>query len=199
MDNANQIFQEYLLSDEHILWSGQSEKKVNFTTIDFFLVPFSLMWGGFAIFWETTAIIMIPKNAPGGIGIIFPLFGIPFVIVGLYFILGRFIFKKWQKSKTFYAVTNRRILSLRKVFGQHFLEANIASLSGISKNVRSDGIGTLTFNAPSKLLGFFGGNNFYANTGMDILPSFDQKLGFFDIANADQVYKIIMDIKTKGV
>jgi len=153
------------------------------------------MWGGFAIFWESSVLFMIPHNAPGAIDIVFPLFGIPFVLVGLYLIFGRFIYKKWKKRRTYYAVTNRRVLSLSNAFGQQFQKLNIKSISGISKRIRSDGKGTLTFGGGQSP--FFFGYQFYMNTGLDILPFFASQLGFYDINNANEVYKLLMDIKTK--
>jgi len=39
-----EVFKEELLKDEKILWSGQPETSVLFTSADIFLVPFSLLW-----------------------------------------------------------------------------------------------------------------------------------------------------------
>ena len=44
--------QPELTSGESILWAGQPNTRVIFHKEDLFLIPFSLMWGGFAIFWE---------------------------------------------------------------------------------------------------------------------------------------------------
>src|SRR4029077_18044987 len=44
--------QPELLSGESILWAGQPNSSVVFHKEDLFLLPFSLLWGGFAIFWE---------------------------------------------------------------------------------------------------------------------------------------------------
>jgi hypothetical protein len=44
--------QPELLAGESLLWAGQPQKKVIFHSRDWFAIPFSFMWGGFAIFWE---------------------------------------------------------------------------------------------------------------------------------------------------
>jgi hypothetical protein len=195
--DINQVFQEYLLKDEKILWSGQPDPNIIFTPMDFFLVPFSLLWGGFAIFWEAEVLTtMSPTGAPFPMKVMFPLFGSVFVIVGLYFIFGRFIFKKWKKRRTFYAVTNRRILSVSLGFGHQFQEFNIRLLNGISKRIRADGIGTLTFGGNQSM--FFNGGQFYGNTGMEIMPFYNNQLAFYDIPNANEVHKLLAEIQSKG-
>jgi hypothetical protein len=44
--------QPELLSGESIVWAGQPNTRVIFHKQDLYMVPFSLLWGGFAIFWE---------------------------------------------------------------------------------------------------------------------------------------------------
>lgn len=124
----------YLASDEYVLWQGKPEKGSVFTKQDIFVIPFSIVWCGFSLFWEYTAL----KSNTGFMA----LFGLPFVLFGLYFVFGRFIFAKKALKKTAYAVTNKRIFiyenSNIKIIDRNQLPpANIET--------KKDGSGTITF------------------------------------------------------
>jgi hypothetical protein len=69
------------------------------------------MWGGFAFFWEFE--VVHSGNAP----IFFMLWGIPFVLVGIYLIIGRFFWDAYQRGNTYYGVTNQRLLFVRRGLG----------------------------------------------------------------------------------
>ena len=78
MDQDNTLWiRPYLEPGEQILWLGKPETLHLFTAQDVFLIPFSLLLFGFAVFWEITAFRM---GAPW----FFPLFGSFFVMIGLY-------------------------------------------------------------------------------------------------------------------
>lgn len=70
--------------DEQLLWWGKPEGGFALHPNDAFLIPFSLLWGGLAIFWELQ---VVKAQTP----IFFVIWGIPFVLVGIYLILGRFL------------------------------------------------------------------------------------------------------------
>ena len=103
---AQQVIQRELDSGERIIWAGIPTQGTVFRGSDIFMIPFSLLWGGFAIFWEYMALTMTQnaKNTPDGFAVVFPLFGIPFVVIGLYMIFGRFIYDSKKRSKTFMAL-----------------------------------------------------------------------------------------------
>ena len=162
-------FQSELLRDEQMLWTGQPDPNIIFTGSDIFLVPFSLLWGGFAIFWEFMASTGVAnaqaKQAQGPVWV-FPLFGIPFVVIGLYFIFGRFIYKAWRKRRTYYAVTNKRVIVLTKGIGRDIQAAFINTLPAVNKSIRSNGKGTVRFGNSSPMVSMYG------NTGMNFFGSF---------------------------
>jgi hypothetical protein len=133
-------FQGRLLPGERIAWTGVPATGLLLTGRDAFLIPFSLLWGGFSVFWEWTA--LHDSNAVP----IFPLFGLPFVAIGLYFIAGRFFVDAWARGRTRYAVTNQRILILRlgPPFAK-FTSLTINRLPELALDERADGRGTIRF------------------------------------------------------
>ncbi|WP_205196090.1 hypothetical protein [Brevundimonas huaxiensis] len=133
-------FKPYLSSDEDILWTGQPKQGVMFTGKDIFLVPFTLLWGGFALFWNVT-VWMIP-DAGEGAAWFMRLWGLPFLCVGLYMIAGRFIHDAMIRKTLFYAVSNQRILILR---GRKLTSMEIRRLPKLELSERGDGTGSITF------------------------------------------------------
>lgn len=103
MDYVTIELQEHLDRNEKLIWTGQPKKGIVFRTTDVFLIPFSLLWCGFAIFWFTKA---ITSGAP----FFFAMFGIPFIVAGLVFVFGRFIIDAKQRENTFYGLTEDRIV-----------------------------------------------------------------------------------------
>ena len=129
-----------LSSGERVLWNGQPRQGVGLSAGDVYMIPFSLLWGGFAIFWEWS---VLNSGAP----IFFALWGIPFVGVGLYMIFGRFFVEAWQRSRTYYAVTNERILIIDGGFKTTVRSVSLRSLTDMSLTESAEGEGSISFGA----------------------------------------------------
>lgn len=171
--------ERHLSGPERIEWVGRPDPTKRFTPADRYLVPFSLFWGGFAIFW------LVGATASGGA---FGLFGIPFVAIGLYFIFGRFIYKANRKRRTVYAVTNRRVLEIvdgRK--GESVTAVYLRSIPNISTSAVSNGEGSVEFGLSSRM------DQYYANTGMEFFGrgSLTSGVSFYDIAEPERVAELV--------
>lgn len=177
-------FQRELLQGERLLWTGRPGRGL-LAPVDALLVPFSLLWGGFALFWELG---VLRSGAP----LIMPLFGAFFVAMGLYFIIGRFFYKAWSSRRTFYAVTDQRVLVLIETGPRKLRAAFIKQLPTIHKRMRKDGQGTLTFGAST---GFGNLTNLYDNTGMDFFGAFygTPPPTFHGIEDAERVYRLVAE------
>ena len=125
----------YMTGDEYILWKGKPERGHLVNGGDVFVIPFSIVWCGFALFWEMTA---ISSGAPT----FFALFGLPFIAVGLYLVFGRFIHTAYMRKRTAYVITNKKIIRLRgnkidMLDGKHLPVMHIEAYK--------DGTGTVQF------------------------------------------------------
>ena len=170
--SAATAVQPYIQSGEKILWAGRPGQGLRFQSSDKFLVPFSLLWGGFAMFWES---MVIAQGGP----FFMKLWGVPFVLVGIYLIGGRFFWDSWVRSKQIYAVTNRRLITLR---GKSLISSSLQSLPQLNLNTRSDGSGTITFGQPN-----MGRSNNFSGWS----PS-SSGTSFQFLNNADEVYGLII-------
>ncbi len=165
-------FQNWLDSGEYVTWSGRPPQGIQFSKHDIFLVPFSILWAGFAIFWEASVLY---SGAP----MLFKLWGIPFVIVGVYFVVGRFVHDKFNRNRTFYAITNKRI-AIKK--GSRFESMQLGDWPMLKLDEDSNGSGTIHFSEPSR--SGFGSRN----QPLKATPSHAR---FFRIPDARSVFKTL--------
>ena len=172
-------FRSHMLAGETILWTGQPAQGLMLTGRDGLLIPFSLFWGGFAIFWEST-VARMPK-APAFMA----LFGVPFVLVGLYLIFGRFLVDAWVRGATSYALTNQRILIARQRPTRSFTAIDVDRLTDATLTERTDGSGTIVLAAATAFLGAWGTNR----SGLVAwTPSLDPIPKLLAIADARRVF-----------
>lgn len=171
--------------DERVLWKGRPATGIRFRTAEVFLIPLSLLWGGFAIFWEVM-VLRIPKQQP--IGYVFPLFGLPFVLVGLYLMFGRFLYDAKSRENTEYALTADRVIIKSGIFSKKVMSLNLKSLADISLTENADGTGTITFGESTYPFGSMMRFNWPGMVTSPV-PSFEW------ISNAHTVYDLILKVQ----
>ena len=176
-------FQSHLFPGEHILWTGQPKQGLAFSGKDALLIPFSLLWGGFAIFWNV-AVWTFPATGQN-VDWFMPLWGLPFLVVGLYLIFGRFIHDAALRKRLFYAVTDQRILVLRGLNSAKLKSLDIHRLPKLELSEHRDGTGTIEFDGENSFFGA-GRNGFGYWT-----PSLSGATQFFRIDNPRKVFELI--------
>jgi hypothetical protein len=184
------VFSSELLPGESIAWTGQPNPAVIFHQEDWFAIPFSLLWGGFAIFWllGASGIWTIFTNKPNHtfqyFGVIW---GTPFVVVGQYLIWGRFVYQWWKARRTYYALTDRRALIVANgLNGRASSSAYFENMPMIDKRVRPDGIGSISFGAPYRGDWQFGKNR------PPRPPTFD------DVDSIEPVYQLALRLRDQA-
>ena len=189
MDEA--LFTGRLMSGERILWTGRPAVGVLFTSRDFFMVPFSLFFLGFSIFWMAgaTAATSAASASGRGFDIFFPLFGVPFILAGLFFTMGRFAADAWLRGRTAYALTNRRILISRAGPFSSFTALPLGQLPDVRLSEDGRGRGTIRFGAAASL---------WNNRSMAVwMPSLDPTPQFLAIDGVRSVFDRIQELNSK--
>jgi hypothetical protein len=146
--------QSELDSGERLLWAAQPDPR-RLARASMGIVLFGIPWTAFACFWVFMASGGLWGLFDNGMGmprdngfqyfaICFPLFGLPFVLVGL----GMLTAPHWVKRKakrTAYAVTDRRVILLEGGFWNSVTVRTYmpAQLQRVSRTERPDGTGDL--------------------------------------------------------
>jgi hypothetical protein len=88
---------------ERLLWEGAPATGTRLRRRDALMVPLSLAWAGFAVFFEVKAAL---TGAPW----LLLMLGGAVVAGAVYFVGGRFLWDSWKRGRTRYALTDRRAI-----------------------------------------------------------------------------------------
>jgi hypothetical protein len=176
-----QEFARELRSDERLLWYGQPATGLRLQPADALVIPFSILWAGFAVFWETG---VIATDAP----ILFKLFGVPFVIAGAYITVGRFFFDAYRRSRIAYALTTHRIIFLRTLWGRTVESIDLTGLPQITVQEHRDRSATIAFGPSAGIHSMMAGSG-WPGVGKYMPPRFER------VANGRDVYDRILRAK----
>jgi hypothetical protein len=118
-----------------LLWSGAPRQGILFSQVDVVLIPFTAVWAGLAVLWEGSAL----RDPSAGL---FVLWGLPFVIVGLYIAVGRFYVDRARRRRITYALTSQRIVVCHD---DKKRSVPLATLPEMTLKEMRDGSGTILF------------------------------------------------------
>ncbi|WP_158628761.1 PH domain-containing protein [Dyella choica] len=176
---TEQILRQELGREERLLWSSMPLQGLRLRTSDAVAIPFSLLWGGFAFFWEYSA---VTSHAP----FFFMLWGVPFVLMGLYITVGRFFVDGYLRTRTYYGVTDRRVIIISGFSGKEVKSLNLSGLNDISLKEQPDRSGSITFGASNPIYAMRRGTA-WPGVNKQLAPAFDP------IAEARKVYDVVRE------
>jgi hypothetical protein len=180
--------QSELNSGENILWAGMPNPKIIFHSDDRLAIPFSLLWTGFFVFWEAGALGYWGSNGKSGF---MAIWGIPFLVFGQYFVWGRFFIDAWLKRRTYYAVTNQRVLIVQEGWNRDLRFTYLESIPEIVREGTT--VGTLWLGPRLPVIA--GRRQPTRDTSRFKIDGYVPVLA--DVNDVESVYRLIMESREK--
>jgi len=166
---------DYLDPDEKLLWQGAPATGLKLTGKGIFLSLFGLFFLGFSVVWVTMASMMQTGMA---FDYIFPLFGLPFVLVGLWLVVGHWFFDAYKRKRARYALTTKRAIIARSMINRRMESYEITKNSPLSL-VEGD-LDTVNFAQKTTR----------SNNGPTVVD-----IGFRYITGGREVYNLMQDVQ----
>lgn len=141
-DSLSLALDRELRPGERVVWQQRQIARIAYK--GFALYAFAIPWTAFAIFWTVMASAGASsmQEEAGTISWAFPLFGVPFILVGLGMMSAPFL-PLFNKGKVLYAVTTERVLKVR--LGREIDVESVPArrIGHIKRSERRDGSGSL--------------------------------------------------------
>jgi len=136
--DAQQRIMPHLGSGERLQWTGRPKAGLTLQSGDIFLIPFSLLWSGgvFAGLWSAL-------NEPNTPIVVLTMLTL-FAVMGVHILIGRFFYDAWRRSRTYYGLTEQRVIIVSGATGRKAKSLNLKALQDISLSKKNDGTGTIT-------------------------------------------------------
>lgn len=125
---------------ERLLWEGAPEQGIRLQRSDWYTIPFSLVWCG---------ILVVALGRPMRVMAWNPFYSVmylPFVLAGLYLLIGRFFLRAWRLAGMRYGVTDKRVIIAGRRETVFLMYGQITMLH---KEFRRSGVGTIWFHRPT--------------------------------------------------
>lgn len=131
-----------LRRNERVLWQGKQIARIS--PKGFGMYFFAIPWTAFALFWTAMASLGASEmdDGAGPLAWAFPLFGLPFILIGLGMLSVPFL-PLFMKGKVLFAVTSERVLKLTLRRSLDVKSVPARRIGQIERSERRDGSGSL--------------------------------------------------------
>jgi hypothetical protein len=185
--DAQQRAQSELQSGESLYWTGAADPRraaIAALPASLFGIPFA----GFALFWitgayhATSAMSRSSSNSFTKGFAVFPLFGLPFLLIGLGVILAP-LWVYLKGLSTVYAVTNQRVMIISGSSTRSVKSVTPADIVSVDHRERPDGSGDIVILTTAQTR---------TNNSVSQL-----KVGLFGVSNVKEVARQVMNLHTQ--
>jgi len=167
---------------ESVLWAGQPSS-LEYMKSSMLALLFFIPWTAFSIYWVARASgFKIPDLSQGGFAF-FPLFGLPFVLIGVWG-LGYPLREKIKAKNVIYAITTQRVIIIEGSKSATYKSFYPHQLKNIERIQKHDNSGTIYFYQE-------------AYTDSDGHKRYE-KIGFIGIPNVRSVENQIIELAIKN-
>lgn len=181
-------------TDEKILWQGRPDTQIVWRDLLRFETFFGIFFLGFSLMWTFGAAAMLGSmqaGAPTGLFALFPLFGLPFIAVGAYMVVGRLFWDAYARARTWYTLTNKAAYIATQTFGKRKLK-RIDREEMVSPELEDDTPGTVWFAREIRTRRTRTGSS-RNHTRRTRTHAYEVPIGFKRIGEARTVYRLLRD------
>ncbi len=178
-DRGGDSWAHYLDQDEALLWQGAPSGAVRLRGNDLMVVAVGGFFVLFSVVWIGLAVAIGPQS---GAEAFFPLFGVPFLLIGLLVMVGGPRWNARVRRRTRYALTDRRAIVARSAWGRSLKSYPI------DEDTRID------YRPGPEATIYFAEEVRRGNKG----NSYTVRHGFEYIADGDAVYRLMRDIQRRA-
>ena len=138
---------------EKLVWKGMKLARLEARAFAIYL--FAIPWTAFALFWIAMASLATRAANGDPLAWAFPLFGVPFVVIGLGMFAKPFV-PFFQRGRILFAVTDRRVLKLS--LGRELTVNSVpgATIKDMTRRESADGSGTIDLSLSIDIVGYTG-------------------------------------------
>jgi hypothetical protein len=170
--------QNYLGSNEKLIWVGQPKTGITLKLKDIYELLFSILFCTVLVFMMRSVLVVSVWFLP---------FFIPFILVGLLFLFGRYFIDAHLRKKTYYALSNKRIIIKSNAMYKKIRSVDLAALSKIEYEEERDRSGTIDLGIAYPTMPGRGGISWF--------PNAKAYTSLYRILEVRVVYQKILDLK----
>ncbi len=203
---ALRVVEPELRPAERVLWAGRPcIRPIFHRNENEVLLPFGLIFGVSSLLYEVVAVRVMFSSPTQIHGYVMAWFGLGSLVMGQYLMWGRFLYAARKKKRTYYAVTDRRVLVVQTAADRQVASAELKALPHLHKLKRSGDIGTIRFFSPPEPFATswreMAGMTMEADGRLDVWDPLSIKRGpvFADLKDTDSVYQLISALRDQAL